>query len=127
MIEMEKKENENGRKRAQWLIFAFVVGILSGAVRMAQTGIRGIGDSDYYLADPFYAHAPAKKGDAFLAGVGTAILHAMTAHNKNAVWVMRASSAKPAMLKSLDANRLLVLCDSPQDAPDFGGSRSSCA
>ncbi len=76
-----------------------------------------IGDSDYYLADPFYAHAPAKKGDAFLAGVGTAILHAMTAHNKNAVWVMRASSAKPAMLKSLDANRLLVLCDSPQDAP----------
>ena len=48
MIEMEKKENENGRKRAQWLIFAFVVGILSGAVRMAQTGIRGIGDSDYY-------------------------------------------------------------------------------
>ena len=48
MIEMEKKANENGRKRAQWLIFAFVVGILSGAVRMAQTGIRGIGDSDYY-------------------------------------------------------------------------------
>ena len=48
MIEMEKKANENGRKRAQWLIFAFVIGILSGAVRMAQTGIRGIGDSDYY-------------------------------------------------------------------------------
>ena len=45
---MEKNENENGRKRTQWLIFAFVVGILSGAVRMAQTGIQGIGDSDYY-------------------------------------------------------------------------------
>ncbi|MBR3430726.1 MAG: hypothetical protein IKG87_11555 [Clostridia bacterium] len=45
---MEKKANENGRKRAQWLIFAIAVGILSGAVRMAQTGIRGIGDSDYY-------------------------------------------------------------------------------
>ncbi len=48
MIEMEKKANENGRKRTQWLIFAIVVGILSGAARMAQTGIRGIGDSDYY-------------------------------------------------------------------------------
>ena len=48
MNELEKKASENGRKRTQWLIFAFVVGILSGAVRMAQTGIRGIGDSDYY-------------------------------------------------------------------------------
>ena len=48
MIEMEKKANENGRKRTQWLIFAIVVGILSGAARMAQTGIQGIGDSDYY-------------------------------------------------------------------------------
>lgn len=77
-----------------------------------------IGDSDFYMADPFYAHAPAKKGDAYLAGLGTAILHAMTAHNENAVWVMHTSSAKPAMLKSLDAERLLVLCDDPQDVPD---------
>ncbi len=77
-----------------------------------------IGESDYYLSDPFFAHEPGKKGDAYLAGVGTAILHAMTAHNENAVWVMRASSAKPAMLKSLDAERLLVLCDTPQEAPE---------
>ena len=77
-----------------------------------------IGESDYYMADPFYAHAPAKKGDAYLAGVGTAILHAMTAHNPNAVWVMHASSARPAMLKALDVQKLLVLCDEPGQAPE---------
>ncbi|HBL40262.1 MAG TPA: hypothetical protein DDY98_01290 [Ruminococcaceae bacterium] len=77
-----------------------------------------LGDSDFYMADPYYAHAPAKKGDAFLAGIGTAILHVMTKHNENATWVLHASSAKPAMLKNLDAQRLLVLSDCLDDVPN---------
>ena len=90
-------------------------------MRIASTYLKNqallLGESDYYLADPFYAHAPAKKNDAFLAGFGTAVLHAMTAHNENAVWVLHASSAKPAMLSVIDPARLLVLCDEPKEAP----------
>ncbi len=77
-----------------------------------------LGDSDFYMADPFYAHEPVKKGDAFLAGIGTAILRIMTGHNENAVWVLHASSAKPAMLKSLPHEKLLLLSDTLDDVPD---------
>lgn len=70
-----------------------------------------LGESCYYMVNPFDAHAPAKDKPSFLAGFGSAVSGLIFAQGDSARWVIRSSSFKPDMLKTIPKERLLVIDD----------------
>ncbi len=68
-----------------------------------------LGESDFYLADPFLNHPPAKRNSAFLAGVGTSVYKLISSRSENSVWVIHSSCAKPELLLGIPKERILII------------------
>lgn len=74
-----------------------------------------LGDAEYYIADPFQAHPPAKSKEQFLAGYSTALYRCVTKHEPKAKLVMHSKSAYPAVIKAVGGDNLIVITD-PEDS-----------
>ncbi len=68
-----------------------------------------LGESSFYLADPFLNHPPAKRNSAFLAGIGTAVFKLISARGDDSVWVIHSSCAKPELLIGIPKDRVLII------------------
>ncbi|MBR3803111.1 MAG: alpha-N-acetylglucosaminidase C-terminal domain-containing protein [Clostridia bacterium] len=68
-----------------------------------------LGESKFYLADPFLNHTPAKRKSSFLAGVGTAVYKLISARSDDSVWVIHSSCAKPELLLGIPKDRVLII------------------
>jgi len=71
-----------------------------------------LGESKYFLADPFGAHAPLKNDTGFIAGLGTAVYKLVSAQSEDSVWLLHSSCAVPSMLRGLPKDRVIVVDDS---------------
>lgn len=70
-----------------------------------------LGETKFYIADPFGAHAPMKLDSAFLAGLGTAIFKLISAQSDDSVWVIHSSSLKPELIRMLPKERIMIIDD----------------
>ena len=68
-----------------------------------------LGESKFYLADPFLNHPPAKRKSSFLAGVGTAVYKLISLRSEDSVWVIHSSCAKPELLLGIPKDRVLII------------------
>ncbi len=75
-----------------------------------------IGEGQFFLADPFGAHAPAKNTPSFLAGVGAAVQKLVFSQNEAAVWVVRSSPLNKSMLAATERERVLVIGSAGQES-----------
>ena len=68
-----------------------------------------LGESRFFMVDPFAGHEPAKRDGAFLAGLGTAIYKLISAQGEDCMWVMHSSSARPAMLGAVPREKVIII------------------
>ena len=68
-----------------------------------------LGESKFYLADPFLNHPPAKRKSAFLTGVGTAVYKLISSRGDDSVWVIHSSCAKKELLRGIPKDRILII------------------
>ena len=68
-----------------------------------------LGESKFYLADPFLNHPPAKRKSSFLAGVGTSVFKLISSRSEDSVWVIHSSCAKRELLLGLPKERILII------------------
>lgn len=68
-----------------------------------------LGESRFFMADPFSGHEPVKRDAAFLAGLGNAIYKLISIQSEDSVWVVHSSAVRPAMLRSVPKEKVLVI------------------
>ena len=81
-----------------------------------------LGESKFFMADPFSGHEPVKREGSFLAGLGTAISKLISAQGEDCVWVLHSSSARPELFRAVDRSKVLIVdSGNLSDEPAFEG------
>ena len=71
--------------------------------------VKRLGTSHYYMTDPFHESSPPVEGDEYLRRVALSIDRSLRTVDAQAVWVTQDWSLRPAIIHSIDKNRLIIM------------------